>query len=504
MYKVFCNDRLVYDDEIGTLRIYDTKLTLELGKTGLFEFTIYPSNSYYDEVVEMVSLVEVHRNNNVIFYGRVFNIEYGFHNQKQVSCEGELAFLLDSLVEPYAWGSSFSGFFEYLIEQHNEQVEVQKQFRVGNVTVGDYSPFTAVENLEYINTLETMNKRLVEVSEGYLSVRHEDGVRYLDLLSASANVSNVSTQEIRLGKNLIDIKRESNSEDVFSCIVPLGAKQEGSEIRIDIKNVNGGLYYLENDDAIELYGRIYKQVIFDDITDYQTLLEAGRTYLNNNYAGFSSVEITAYDLASFDDTLENFKVGEWVYVYDNMHFSDNAQTFLIRKITIDILNPAKTTIEMGKSKQGFIENILGLYNTVQDSSSSSSGTAPEEETEVQQPYLLESGRTGIWSWARYSDNTCEFFGKIPVYSNTINIALGNWYRGANLYETTTYEYPFQMTEAPALNMQFQTRNGLGALLWIFSQDADTAQRYLPQSYLIRPTSATNVTGNINIIARGKL
>lgn len=504
MYKVFCNDKLMYDDRLESLQIYDTNLALELGKTGAFEFTVYPSHVYYDEVVEMVSLVEIHRNDEVIFYGRIFNIEYGFYNEKQVSCEGELAFLLDSLIAPYAYGSSFSGFFRYLIEQHNSQVEVEKQFKVGSVTVGDYSPFTAVENLEYINTLETMNKRLVEASGGYLSVRHENGVRYLDLLSASANVSNVSKQEIRLGKNLIDLKRESNSEDVFSCIVPLGAKEENSEIRLDIKNVNSGLHYIENADAIALYGRIYKQVIFDNITYAQTLLETARTYLAENYAGISSITITAHDLAFFDDTLENFKVGEWVYVYDNMHFSETAQSFLIRKITIDILNPAKTVIEMGKSKKGFIENVLGLYDSMQTSSNSSTTSESEEPEEIQQPYLIESGKTGIWSWARYSDNTCEFFGKVPVYSNTINTALGSWYRGANLYEATAYEYPFEMTEAPALNMQFQTRNGLGALLWIFSQDADTAQRYLPQSYLIRPTTATNVTGNINIIARGKL
>lgn len=98
----------------------------------------------------------------------------------------------------------------------------------------------------------------------------------------------------------------------------------------------------------------------------------------------------------------------------------------------------------------------------------------------------------------------SFFGKIPVTSADVATALGGWFRGANLYDATAYAYPFQMQEAPALEMMFQTRNGLGALLWAFSQSAETAQQYLPQSYLIRPTTATGIHGNINIIGKGKL
>lgn len=61
-----------------------------------------------------------------------------------------------------------------------------------------------------------------------------------------------------------------------------------------------------------------------------------------------------------------------------------------------------------------------------------------------------------------------------------------------------------MAEAPAVTATFQTRNGMGAWVWIFSESAETAQRYLPQCYLVRPTTATGIMGNINIIAKGKV
>ena len=506
MYKVFCNDKLLCNDRYETLKIFEASVVLELGKTGLFEFTIYPDHPYYDEVKEMIAIVEVQRDEKTIFSGRVLNIEYGFYNEKQVSCEGELAFLLDSLMPPHTYGSSFSGYLEYVIEEHNNQVETAKHFRVGSVTVGDFSPFPVVENLNYINCLETLNKRMVEPSGGYLAVRNEGGIRYLDLLSQAANASNKADQKIILGKNLLDIKRSSNSEDVFSCIVPLGAKEEDSEIRIDIKNVNSGLPYIENAEAVAVYGKIYREVIFDNITVSSTLLSEAREYLRNNFAGISTVEISAVDLAAVDTSLDHFNVGEWVEVYDKVHFAETPQTFLIRKMAIDLLDPGKTKITIGKVKKGLTESILGLSDSISRPSGGSSGgsASSSEPEEVQQPYLIDSGTTGIWKWKKFSDGTGEFFGKIPVTSANVQTAFSGWYRGATLYGETDYEYPFQMTEAPALNVTFQTRNGQGALPWVFSIDAATAQRYVPQVYLIRPTATTGILGNINIIGKGKL
>lgn len=506
MYKVYCNDKLLYNDRLQSLKISNAVLTLEIGKTGLFEFTIYPDHPYFSEIKEMISMVEVHRNDEVIFYGRILNVSDGFYNEKQVSCEGELAFLLDSLIPPHTYGSSFSGYLAYIVNQHNSMVEYDKRFTAGSVTVGDYTPFTVVENLEYVNALDTLNKRMVEKSGGYLSVRHENGTKYLDLLSYHVDYANVVKQDIKLGKNLVDLKRESNTGDVFSCIIPLGAKQEGSEIRIDIKNVNSGLAYIENEEAVAKYGKIYRQVIFENITYSQTLYEVAKDYLAQNYAGTSTIEITAVDLSGLDSSLDSFNIGQWVNVYDTAHFSDNPQTFLISKMQINISNPAETKIVIGKVIKGLTEMIAA--ESTSNSGSSSSGGSPGGSSgvteEEEQPYLLESGTTGIWTWKVFSDNTCEFFGKIPITSANVQTALGSWYRGANLYESTTYPYPVEMTEAPAVEMMFQTRNGMGAFVWVYSQDAATARYYLPQCYLIRPTTATGILGNINIIGKGKI
>lgn len=580
MYKVLCDGKALHNDELQSLRIIGGKLSLELGKTGAFEFTIYPNHPYYDAVNPVLSIIEVYRNEHSIFRGRALAIKYGFYNEKQVFCEGELAFLLDSIVPPHAYSGSFVQYLDYIIGIHNSQVEPEKQFAVGSRTVADFFPFDVVEAFEFLTSFDTINKRMVESTGGYLQVRHQYSTMYLDLLVPEMNIGDVSAQKIRLGKNLLDIKKEIEGSEVFSGIVPLGAKVDETERRLNISSVNGGSYAVTNADAVAAYGKIYKTVVFDDITDAYALLSRARTYVAEKFASVNTIEITAADLSGLNPDLDSFSVGQWVEVVSDAHFNE-PQIFLIRKMSIDISRPTDTKIEAGRTKQGLtdelgnvVDNIGSLMSRLQSVAGSISGisaTAAAAEAKANsaattansattaannaataaksattaannaattannantkataaqttantaasnatnalsrvsaletQAHIVSTGTTGIWRWKKFSDNTCEFFGKVPVTAYAISTALGTWYRGANLYEATAYQYPFTMTEAPAVEMTFQTRNGLAALLWINSPDADTAQKYLPQAFLIRPTTATGIYGNINIIGKGKL
>ena len=491
MYEVYCGGSKIYEHGVDELKITTAVLDLEMGKTGSFQFTIHHNHPNY-AVVEPMASVTVTRSGQTIYTGRVLSIKYGLKNEKQVSCEGELAFLLDVLIEPHKYSGSFLGYLRYIIGLYNAKVDADRRFTVGAATVGEYAPYETSET-EYHTAFDILNNKLVTPSGGYLQVRNEGGARYLDLLSPEAN-GTASTQAIELGKNLLDINREFKGEDVFSAIVPLGAKLAGTETRLDIKSVNNGVAHLVNAEAKKLCkGIIFRQVIFDNLTNAQTLKTTAETYLAQNYAGEYSIEVTAADLSGQDVTIDFFRVGQWVNVYSTLHF-DTVQTFLIKKLTINLLSPAQNKIVIGKVKKGFTEAVAELSNGV------NSISVPE----AVQPYVMESGTTGIWSWKKFSDNTCEFFGKVPITSADVTSAIGAWYRGPNLYDATAYEYPFQMTEAPAVEMTFQTRNGLAALLWISSIDAETAQKYLPQAFLIRPTTATGIFGNINIIGKGKL
>jgi hypothetical protein len=44
MYKVYCDGALLYDPRVEELQLFDKKVSLEVNKTGAFDFTIYPSH----------------------------------------------------------------------------------------------------------------------------------------------------------------------------------------------------------------------------------------------------------------------------------------------------------------------------------------------------------------------------------------------------------------------------------------------------------------------------
>lgn len=357
MYKVLCNGHTIHDDNLSSLRVANATVELELGKTGSFDFTIYANHPYYDSVEVMTSRLTVYRNEAVIFNGRVFKIEYGFHNEKRVSCEGELAFLLDTLIPPIAFYGSFTEYFERIVSIHNAQVDSSKQFVAGAMTVGEFYPYEVVTS-EYARTWDEIQSKIIGRSGGYLQARYENGVRYLDVLSYDANISNVSNQTISFGKNLIDVKRDVDGSEVFSAIIPLGEEVNGA--RISIESVNNYVAYITNAEAVAKYGLIYKVVTFDGITDPQTLKIVAESYMQDNYMEIDNIEITVADISAMDASLDSFMPGQWVNVNSKHHFPTNPNMFLIRKISIGISDPTQTKVFIGRMKRGLSTSIAEL------------------------------------------------------------------------------------------------------------------------------------------------
>lgn len=354
MYRVYCNDKLIHDNSLEGLRIQNDSIELELGKTGLFEFTIHTSHPYYDSVNVMTSRLAVYRNDTIIFYGRVLKIEYGFHNEKRVYCEGALAFLLDSVVEPTAFYGDNEGYFHHLLKIHNAQVGADKQFTPGNFSLAYYYPFE-VSSSEYTTTLDEINNRII-VPDTYLQVRHENGVMYLDALSYSVNISNVSGQTIEFGKNLLDIRRETNGSEIFSSIIPLGAEVNGA--RITISDVNNWKTNLVYQPAVDKYGLIHKVVIFDGITDPQVLMNRANVYLQEHFEAEDTIEIDVADISDIDEnTTDSFMPGQWVKVQSKHHLKENPSYYLVKKMSIRISDPGQTRVFVGRLKSGITSVI---------------------------------------------------------------------------------------------------------------------------------------------------
>lgn len=131
MYKVFCDDQLLYLPGDQELVIFNTKLELADNKSGSFEFDIPAVNPMYDRMKKLTSVIRVEKDGDSIFYGRILSMEKNFYNTRTVVCEGELAYLLDSIQEPKAYHSyTVRSFLNTLLAVHNRQTTMEKRLAV--------------------------------------------------------------------------------------------------------------------------------------------------------------------------------------------------------------------------------------------------------------------------------------------------------------------------------------------------------------------------------------
>ena len=115
MYVIKCDDYVLSDPRLKNLFVSNPKLNLEVNKNGSLDFTIYSDHPYYDKLKRLKSIITVYQDNIIIFKGRIIDDELGFYNEKQVSVEGILAFLLDSVQEPFTYQGTVKGVFTKLI-----------------------------------------------------------------------------------------------------------------------------------------------------------------------------------------------------------------------------------------------------------------------------------------------------------------------------------------------------------------------------------------------------
>lgn len=351
MYKVLCDDFILYNDQLESLQIFNPKAELELNEIGGFDFTIYNNHPNFDRLKRLKSIIRVYQDDFLLFRGRILNDTQGFYNEKNVECEGELAFLVDSIQRPYDFTGTPAELFTQFITNHNAQVDADHQFKVGNITVTDPNDYISRSDSEYLNTLESIRGKLLDTLGGFLWIRHEaDGV-YIDYL---AELNFLSPQTVTFGKNLLDLKRQTKGEDIATAIIPLGAKTE--ESRLTIESVNNGVDYVYNQEAVDTYGWIFKTQVWDDVTLPENLLTKGNEALYEQMQMLYTVELDAADLATVDKTVESFHIGTQVRVTTEPHSIN--QLFLVRKLSINLLQPASNKLTLGASLYTFTERAI--------------------------------------------------------------------------------------------------------------------------------------------------
>ena len=393
MYQIKCDNYPILDLRDERFVVVSPKCKLEVNTVGSASFTIYNNHPYYGKLKKLKSIFEISDEIGVIFRGRMTNDTLDFNNGKAIDLEGLMAFFNDSIVpsynfpddwleDEYSITSSESGnviefFLKWLIDNHNSQVQDFQQFKLGNVTVTDSNNYLSRSDTECKATWEVLKSKLFDSAlGGYLCIRYEDDGNYIDYLS---EFELINTQGIEFGKNLLDLKHNSDATETYSAIIPIGAEIEAEtgetdengnaiteKVKLSLESIEdgaitedifkvtlpNGLHALYSKSAVEEYGWICAPISeskWDDVTELQNLLNKSVKYLVGIAVMLSdTIEVAAADLHFTDSDIRSFRIYRKIPVTSKPHGLD--EMYDLTKLDIDLLNPQNTKITCGETK----------------------------------------------------------------------------------------------------------------------------------------------------------
>lgn len=346
MFSVWLDGKLLYSSAVNDpyYAIGTPILTLEAGKAGSLSFTMYPNHPEYDSLRRMLGRVIVYEDDVELFRGRILRMETNLYKERKVTCEGDLAYLMDSISDPGEYTESISAHFSRLVDMHNGQVESDKKFTVGIVNVDKATESQTFKTDSYRTTSAAMSDDLTGVFGGYIRTRRSGGTVYLDYIGDYGKAGN---QNIEFGVNMIDFSESVSSDDIFTVLLPTGS--EG----VTMEGITGSKY-VKIPNAVERYGTVVRAVSFSDIKEAGAeLMQAAYDYIEKNYKEMPpTLTLTAIDLKRLDFALDGFELGTRIGILSEPHGINGSP--VCSKISYNLEYPEKNSYLFSE-----IENIGG-------------------------------------------------------------------------------------------------------------------------------------------------
>lgn len=353
LFRVYVDGSLFYHPQLSKLAITKAQVDEDAESVDCLTLSAPYNHPYLNYIQPMASVILCKRGDQVVFEGRALDDGSDFYNSHTWKCESCLAYLKDSLQKPYSYKGSLRGLLEYFISEHNRNVEEQKHFAVGNVTVTDSNDYVSYSCSEYTITLEEIRKKLIETHGGYLRVRYTQTGKVLDYL---ADFSEVSLQKVQYGVNLLDVKINTDHTERVTALIPLGAKitrtdEEGNEVeteeRVTIEAANGGKNYVFDEKAVKEIGWIWTTEVWEDVTLASNLLKKANVRMGELAKGITSMELTIVDESDAGADIADIHAREYVNCLSPPHGIDGK--YLCISKSKDYMNPVGNTITIGAS-----------------------------------------------------------------------------------------------------------------------------------------------------------
>ncbi len=353
LFRIYVDGNLFYHPQLSKLAV--TKAQVQEDAQSIDSLTLSApfNHPYLPDIRPMASVVVCKCGDDTVFEGRALDDGSDFYNTHTWQCESALAYLKDTIQPPYDYSGTLEGLLEYFISEHNKTVEDKKKFTVGNVTVTDDNDYVHYSSSDYSVTMDAVRQKLINTHGGYLRLRYTADGKVLDYL---ADFSETSLQTVEFGKNLTDVKINTDHTERATALIPLGAKitetdAEGGEVetdtRVDITPVNDGKNYVFDETAVKEIGWIWKTETWEDVNLPSNLLRKAEARIKELAKGITSMELAIVDESDTGADIPGIHARQYVYCKSPPHGIDGR--YLVLSKTKDYLDPSGNTITIGAS-----------------------------------------------------------------------------------------------------------------------------------------------------------
>lgn len=360
MYRIVMNNgadsQLIHTDAPDMPKVAAGKLREYVGTVPTLNFSILSNHPAFSEMHEKISTFQLLNTatGEAEFEGFLqsapVKMDTSGKLKKTVNCEGYLSYLNDSVQEFYTYtdqDAQPAQFLQALLDYHNAITEESKHIYLGMVNAGQGGSKTTA----YRSTLEEIKVNLISRFGGELRVRRgNDGRLYLDYLTAATNGS-TSDIIVMLGHNLRSLSIESDTANIVTRLMPLGAQLSDSGDSAERLTITGAVDpddghtytvpYIDDPDAIAKYGVIVGTAEFDDITVKENLVSRGKAYLAENNRVKKHYAASVLDISGKG----RIRCGD-TYRFRNPIMGLDENLRLLGR-TVDILKPYTPEVEIG-------------------------------------------------------------------------------------------------------------------------------------------------------------
>lgn len=252
---------------------------------------------------------------------------------------------------------------------------------------------------DYQKTIECLQEMCIDAEGGYLFVERDPNEEVTYIYWWSKMKYDDLNQNVQFGLNLLDLNQDFECDELYTALLPLGATydyykriespdsganpsekgwyhkdDEGGyyassdtsvdpthiyflkeERRKNIKEKNGGIDYVQNDDAVAKYGFILQVKEWSDISSPSKLKKKALEWLNSERFDKMTITCNATDLSAVNPDFDKIKIGARVRVVSPQH-GITEKIFPISEITYH-LDSGKKEVTLGTQERKTLSYI---------------------------------------------------------------------------------------------------------------------------------------------------